>query len=151
MADAAAPRQPTADRTTIPVDDADEWMEPEDYARESAKPLKAKQARAHAAGLTGKRRKRRHGSDDDEEYAPTAAELREAEAEEAEALREEEEASRAPPANDEEEDADDGEEDEDAEVIRESKPRCQYWESCYRTNPVHLAAFRHPPKRAAAR
>jgi hypothetical protein len=26
------------------------------------------------------------------------------------------------------------------------RPRCHYWDSCFRSNPAHLAEFTHPPK-----
>lgn len=46
----------------------------------------------------------------------------------------------------EDKDSDVDGEDEEAAFFADKRPLCMYGSSCYRTNPAHLAQFRHPPK-----
>lgn len=32
-----------------------------------------------------------------------------------------------------------------------SKPKCEYWEKCYRKDPNHMKEYRHPKRRLSAR
>ena len=122
--------------------DDDGWMENDD---EEA-PVRRAKVKAPAT-----RRRRRLSDDEAEaEYRPSREELRlvkaEEEAEEAQ-LREDERAEARTAADDE----DEGEgEDDDEEVIQASKPRCAFGAACYRTNPTHLAQYRHPLKTAVS-
>jgi hypothetical protein len=34
--------------------------------------------------------------------------------------------------------------------MTDPRPKCSYWDTCYRSNPTHLAQFRHPADDAKA-
>ena len=38
---------------------------------------------------------------------------------------------------------------EPAPVAGSSRPKCRYWEKCYRKEPTHIKNFRHPPEGGA--
>ena len=42
----------------------------------------------------------------------------------------------------------DEDDDEDEDDV---KPKCQFWDKCYRKDPNHLRNFLHPPRRASSR
>ena len=79
----------------------------------------------------------------DDEYLPSFDEMKqdaeEEKEEDAAAEQQEKEADRLA-----EREQDDDEEEED------SRPWCQYGSGCYRTNPSHLAQYRHPRSSTAA-